>query len=439
MTGQLHDPKKGTPMQRDTGSSLAAVPTFDRLQYFYGQLLGARDFQIEQAYFREKLKLHNRCLHGYGVVCGLEVAIVPQPEECPPAVQAEKPPNADKAADGEQSEYGEIWEYGESPPGGDMPPSCTKLPDVLVVQPGLALDCHGNELVVREPLCFEPRKLLDPAALRRLDANDGEVLYVSLCFHEQPVEPTRPAMSDPCGAIGACAFGKLRDAVRMRVSLGPPPGDDRCDTCCAACSDCCLLLARVGEGEVDNAVRRELGTHVPARISGVSWSHGASYSVGDAAQILGTAEGDDGFEIRFTRPVRAECLREPVVQILVTEGGRGRSGNVYAVAGEFVGVPGSGLVTSLRYRQRTGESLQANDLVTITFRAPMVLDACCRPVEGLNVGGRVPQLAGSPVPSRSTPSEVCVEAPFKPGSWTSCGQGNFESWFFISGSGKEQR
>ena len=43
----------------------AAIPQFDRLRYFYGQMLHARDLLAEQAYFREKMKLHNRCLHGW--------------------------------------------------------------------------------------------------------------------------------------------------------------------------------------------------------------------------------------------------------------------------------------------------------------------------------------------------------------------------------------
>src|SRR3954449_3521029 len=46
---------------------------FRRLRYFHGRLLTARDFQREQEYFREKLKLRMRCLLGYGVVCGLFV------------------------------------------------------------------------------------------------------------------------------------------------------------------------------------------------------------------------------------------------------------------------------------------------------------------------------------------------------------------------------
>src|SRR5262245_60131248 len=48
-------------------------PPFRRLRYFHGQMLTARDFQREQTYFRDKLKLRMRCLLGYGVVCGLFV------------------------------------------------------------------------------------------------------------------------------------------------------------------------------------------------------------------------------------------------------------------------------------------------------------------------------------------------------------------------------
>jgi len=59
------------------------VADFRRLNYFYGQMLSAADFQTEQNFFREKMKLHNRCLHGYGTVCGLLVEPVPIPKDCP--------------------------------------------------------------------------------------------------------------------------------------------------------------------------------------------------------------------------------------------------------------------------------------------------------------------------------------------------------------------
>jgi hypothetical protein len=48
---------------------------FDRLRFFNGRLLTAGDFALEQNYFRSKQKLHNRALHGFGIVAGLKVSI----------------------------------------------------------------------------------------------------------------------------------------------------------------------------------------------------------------------------------------------------------------------------------------------------------------------------------------------------------------------------
>lgn len=48
-----------------------------RNRYFSGRLLGAEDFQLEQDYFRERLRRHNRALHGTGIVCGLQVSVRP--------------------------------------------------------------------------------------------------------------------------------------------------------------------------------------------------------------------------------------------------------------------------------------------------------------------------------------------------------------------------
>jgi hypothetical protein len=54
-------------------------PTFKRNKYFFGKLMSEQDFQDEQDYFCQKHRLHNRFLHGYGVVAGLEVSISDDP------------------------------------------------------------------------------------------------------------------------------------------------------------------------------------------------------------------------------------------------------------------------------------------------------------------------------------------------------------------------
>ncbi len=73
---------------------------FERPHFFAGKLLSADDLQADQDYIRGKSCLHNRFLHGWGIVTGLNVS-----------------------ADREN----------------------------VVVSAGLAIDCAGNELVLPEP------------------------------------------------------------------------------------------------------------------------------------------------------------------------------------------------------------------------------------------------------------------------------------------------
>jgi hypothetical protein len=51
----------------------------ERVRFFPRQLIGADDLTTEQTYQREKLRRHNRYLHGWGVVCGFDVRPAPEP------------------------------------------------------------------------------------------------------------------------------------------------------------------------------------------------------------------------------------------------------------------------------------------------------------------------------------------------------------------------
>jgi hypothetical protein len=77
-----------------------------RPNYFAGKLLTAEDLRAEQEYNRERHWQHNRLLHGYGIVVGLEVGLE------------------------------------ENEDGGTR----------VVVSPGFALDGWGREIVVTEPV-----------------------------------------------------------------------------------------------------------------------------------------------------------------------------------------------------------------------------------------------------------------------------------------------
>lgn len=74
---------------------------FVRPRFFDGMLLTADDFQTQQEYHRNKLRMHNRCFHGCRIACGLEVNF---------------------------------------------------RRNNVYIEPGMALDCQGNELVLCDPV-----------------------------------------------------------------------------------------------------------------------------------------------------------------------------------------------------------------------------------------------------------------------------------------------
>lgn len=392
------------------GTACADLPELKRLNYFHGQMLGAHDLRTEQAYFREKIKLHNRCLHGYGTVCGLKLATVPAARDC--------------AGDGEQG-------------SGD------RHQGRLVLEAGLALDCEGNEIIVPRPYVFDPWHLLSPDDRSMAETEGGVDLYLSICHCEQPADPVRPVLANACGATPECSHGKLRDTFRLRLSSDQPPADTRCETCCTCCADACLLLARIcgfrkdaPPRSIDNGVRRLVAadTYPPTTITGISWVHGATYTPDEAARLIGSPGGESGIEVTFSRPVLASTLRTGVVDLWVIEGGHTRNAGVYYLEGQFDEVGGAPAVASFRFTYQGDERLNPGDRLMITIRCAFILDQCCRPVDGAHVGGMVPLVAGREQPDPARADAPCGTKPPGYGPWTS-GAGTpgstFESWIFI--------
>jgi hypothetical protein len=103
------------------------VQALKRPRYFDGKLITAADLQLEQQYFRQKSKLHNRSLHGFGIISGLKVRV----------------------------NKGQV-----------------------VVELGLALDCEGNELVIETAQSIIPSK-----------TDDWPAAYLNLRFVEHDTDP----------------------------------------------------------------------------------------------------------------------------------------------------------------------------------------------------------------------------------------------------------
>ncbi|MDT9685267.1 hypothetical protein RND61_24855 [Streptomyces sp. TRM76323] len=417
---------------KETGASAAAepdVPPLRRLRYFHGQMLGARDFQREQDYHREKSRLRLRSLLGYGVVCGLFVEPVPPPDGgCPPG-------------------GGPAAEADASVPAGEdgAEPEHARRGARVRITPGLAVDCEGNEVVVRGGCVVDLWK-----ALPR-DERDTDTVWVGVRYAERPVEPTRAVYDDACADTSDCEFGWTEECYRICVTGCEPPVDERCDTCCSRCEHKVLWLARIDRvdwhepvrrGRIHMNVRRPFGRHLPTVITGINWIHGHTYTVDEARALLGTQDEGAGLVVRFSADVRTDSLRPGVVELQVIEGGSGRNASTWYMGGTFA-EPDSGcgeFTRRFRYRQTTRETLQDGDRVMITVRSAFVLDRCCRPVDGTHVGGRVPTIgtradaeadAGADGPASRG---GCGLPPSGVGPWTSgtgAGGDVFESWFFV--------
>ncbi|MBP2330394.1 hypothetical protein JOF56_010779 [Kibdelosporangium banguiense] len=383
------------------------APPLRRLRYFHGQMLSAKDFQREQEYIREKLKLRVRCLLGYGVVCGLYVHAAGPDEESEPEVTTDPQPIRRHKAK-------------------------------VRIKPGLAVDCEGNEVVVRGGCVVNLWEQL-PA-----DEREKDTVWVGIDYCERAVEPTRAVYNDGCADESDCEYGWTEETYAIRVTGCEPPKDERCDTCCSRCEHKTLWLARIEDvdfheplrqDQIHMNIRRPFGKYVPTVITGVNWIHGHTYTVDEAKTLLGTQNESGGLVVRFSGDVRVDSLQPGVVEIQVIEGGAGRNASTWYMGGRF-DEPGDAdheFTQHFRYRQTTREVLQDGDRVLVSVRAAFILDRCCRPVDGTNVGGKVPTI--DPVTDESALTHRgCELPPSGIGPWTSgtgAGGDVFESWFFV--------
>jgi hypothetical protein len=151
------------------------LPVQERLNYFTGQFLTERDLKDEQGYQIGKHRQHNRYLHGYGAVCGLRVKEHPNP-------------------------------------------ACRDR--FVVLEPGLALDCHGREVVVPEAIYVDLQAALaaqkaDPTMV----VGDSKNLLISLCYSECKTEFV-PALYADCGCNDTgCEASRIYEGFEVEAKL----------------------------------------------------------------------------------------------------------------------------------------------------------------------------------------------------------------------------
>lgn len=200
----------------------------ERPRYFPRQLITPDDLTLEQDYFRNKLRRHNRLLHGWGVVCGAKVCVVPA---------ADATANSLSTASGASSYQ----------------------PWAVSVTPGYILGPYGDEIIIdccrvidlrtsgttgvtgepcsqaSDPWCTDVYTQRDPAA----------ALYVAVKYKECKTRPVRVQPAG-CGCDDSqCDYSRWRDGYEIGVltqcpiaGQTPPDIDNLTKGSTPDCPDC---------------------------------------------------------------------------------------------------------------------------------------------------------------------------------------------------------
>jgi hypothetical protein len=173
--------------------SVGALRSPTRNRYFYGKLLDAHHFRIEQDYVNQMRWLMNRLSLGTGVLCGLQVS-----------VDSEK--------------------------------------HLARIAPGVAVDGFGREIIVPQPTApFDFIALARsgqtvtvgphlpstaPAGTHVAEIVVQPKFTILLCYHECCAEPTPVLVTDECAPERRCEHGLVRERYSVKVLPGvhmPPP------------------------------------------------------------------------------------------------------------------------------------------------------------------------------------------------------------------------
>ncbi len=171
----------GNAMHTPTGCCDAPCPGCEvqtplRNHYFFGKLMDVPDFDVEQAYVVEKFRRHHARLHGTGVICGLEVAAHPNP-------------------------------------------ACRDR--YVVVRPGAALDCCGNEILVIDEETLDITCFPAVRALTEQPDNADHLLLLCIRYRECPTEEV-PVLYDECGCDDSrCAPNRILESYEFDVLVDP--------------------------------------------------------------------------------------------------------------------------------------------------------------------------------------------------------------------------
>jgi hypothetical protein len=156
-----------------------------RVDYAYGMVLGLGEFLQEQQYFLQKDYLHERALHGYGTVYGLQVITTPAVDDA-----------------------------------GDY---------TITVTPGMGIDQWGREVVVRSAQCarlgewLAAQEQADPGVIALHAGVSGEYTVYVVAKYAECEDDLVPLPGQPCSSSAQTSVpSRIRDAWDIELRWAPP-------------------------------------------------------------------------------------------------------------------------------------------------------------------------------------------------------------------------
>ena len=159
----------------------------ERVRYFSGQNITDEDMRGEQEFMLNRMRRHNRFLHGWGVVCGCEV--VPMPTE--------KNPWQVQVCPG----------YAVAPQGDEI----------------FICECETFDLKIAQQPCDPcPMTWPDPPGAAKLAVNDLQTVYLAIRYLECAI---RPVPVDPAGCGSDeldCEYSRTRETHELKLLWSLP-------------------------------------------------------------------------------------------------------------------------------------------------------------------------------------------------------------------------
>jgi hypothetical protein len=339
------------------------IPAFCRGYYYRGKLLTERDFTDEQRYFIDKMRLHQRALHGWGVVCGLMAHPHPQ---CPSLRLVITEGLAIDDCGREVRVLENTYIDLPQPPPEKTEEPCPGDPPVPPDTPkrAAAADDDKDPVDANESSTSQEGDYTPPEECCE-DSPGPMDLYLWICYAECETE-LAPAPFDECGCDSRTQKpNRICEGYDLHLSDQMPDWWDKANEHGCDAEDCddyyrealgqcadtgkipCVPLAivhnfvpgqAVTKADINNRKERrqlasadtldhvlrcvidKLPTEKMTRIDEISWVHGRRVLCRDFTQEFIGAHANDthtGFQIKFDSKVYSDAINSRTFQAMV--------------------------------------------------------------------------------------------------------------------------